>query len=231
MTLFDKLRGGGRTAAAPARTDPASPPMAESNRRASNGLKDFLWLLSDVQQGHLLDLGQVSQATVNFFTDRGFKIYSEDLLRSWKEFLTAEEMRLRASAAQPGEDAEFSRKAMAQKFLQASMAHPPETFHAILIWDLLDYLEEDLQADLVSRSYAMLRPGGVVLGLFHSKKPDSFHRYRIPDANTIEIFPAPAVFPVLRQMQNRDMMRLFSAFRSSKTFVGRDQLREGLFLK
>lgn len=232
MTLFDKLRGGGRTAAAPARTAPVASSAADGNRRTSNGLKDFLWLLSDVQQGQLLDLGQVSQATVNFFTDRGFKIYSEDLLRSWKEFLATEEKRMRASATvESEEDAEFSRAALAQKFLQASMAHPPETFHAVLIWDLLDYLEENLLADLVARLHTMLRPGGVVLGLFHSKKPNGFHRYRIPDPSTIEIFQAPAVFPALRQMQNRDMMRLFSVFRSSKTFVGRDQLREGLFLK
>ena len=232
MTFFDKLRAGGeRTAAAPARSGALSPSTADSNRRPSNGLKDFLWLLSDVQQGQLLDLGPVSQATVSFFTGRGFKIYSDDLLRAWRGFLDAEENRLRASSTKPAKEAEFSLSVLAQKFLQSSVAYPPESFHAILVWDLLDYLEEELLADLVSRFYAMLRPGGVVLGLFHSKKPEAFHRYRIPDADTIELYQASAPCAPLRLLQNRDLMKLFAAFRSSKTFVGRDQLREGLFLK
>jgi len=236
VSLFDKIRSTGDRAAAvpaPLASGPAQP--GDVNRRASNGLKDFLWLLSDVQQGHLLDLGPIAQATVNFFTDRGFKIYSEDMLRGWKEFLSAEEKRLRAApapAGQPGaEDAAFSRAALAKRFLESSMAYQPGTFHAVLLWDVLDYLDEELLPLVVARLFWMLCAGGVVLGLFHSKKPEAFHRYRILDAETIELVPANFVLPPLRQFQNRDLMNLFAAYRSSKTFVGRDQIREGLFLK
>jgi hypothetical protein len=31
--------------------------------------------------------------------------------------------------------------------------------------------------------------------------------------------------------QNREILDIFSEFRTSKTFVGRDQVREALFLK
>jgi hypothetical protein len=231
MGLLDKLRSGEASAAATALKPQAG---AESvNRRASNGLKDFLWLLSDVRQGRVLDLGPVAQATVTFFTERGFKIYSEDLLRGWREFLAAEERRLRQAPVAVGEPAEagFTRGLLAARFLETGFTYPQETFHAILLWDLLDYLDEELLPLAVARTYALLRPGGVVLGVFHNKKPEGFHRYRVLDADAIELVPAPALVPPLRQLQNRDLMNLFSVFRSSKTFVGRDQLREGLFLK
>jgi hypothetical protein len=42
---------------------------------------------------------------------------------------------------------------------------------------------------------------------------------------------SPPLFTVERVFQNREILNLFSRFHSSKTFVGRDQIREGLFLK
>lgn len=233
MGLLNKIRAGSEHAAAGpahAHSSAAAAAALESLRRQSNGLKDFLWLLSDVQKGHLLDLGPIAQATVSFFTERGFKIYAEDLLAGWKEFLAQEEKRLRASG-QSREEAGFSRATLAERFLQSNLSYPPENFNAILIWDLLDYLDEELLPGVVRRLFSLLRPGGVVLGLFHSKKPEGFHRYRIAAADTIELIPAMTILPPLRQLQNRDLMNLFSQFRSSKTFVGRDQLREALFLK
>jgi hypothetical protein len=232
MGLIDKLRSE-RGGAAPAQNAGASAaaPAREAARRPSNGLKDFLWLLGDVEKGQLLDLGPVAQSTVSFFTERGFKIYSEDLLTGWKEFLGHEEKRLRASGQTRAEAAEFSRAALAERFLQSNLRYASESFHAILLWDLLDYLDEELLAGTVARLYALLRPNGVVLGLFHSKKPEALHHYRIPSADTIELLPSIPARPTLRELQNRDLMNLFSQYRSSKTFVGRDQIREALFLK
>lgn len=238
MLLRDRFRPAhDRPGAASALAGPAAsvePAAASGNLRASNGLKDFLWLVGDVKSGHVLDLGPVSQATVSFFTGRGFKVYTEDLLRGWKEFLAGEEKRLRAApVAEVGgaPPEEFSKPALAGRFVGSSLAYAPETFHAVLLWDLLDYLDAELLPLLVARLHALLRPGGVMLGLFHSRKPEAFHRYRVADPSNIELVPAPAVLPHARQFQNRDLMNLFDGYRSSKTFVGRDQIREALFLK
>ena len=73
--------------------------------RPSNGLKEFLWLLSDVQQPRVLDLGNVSQSTLNFFINKGFRISTEDILRSWKEFIASEEDALRRML--PGQSPEL----------------------------------------------------------------------------------------------------------------------------
>lgn len=226
MSLLDKMRVGNDRAAAAQALAPEPPPR---NTRASNGLKDFLWLTSDVRQGRLLDLGPVWQATVGFFTDRGFRVYTEDLLRAWREFLNAEEARLRAAPA--GTAGATSGAALAERFLAENLKHPPETFHAILAWDVFDYLDAEMLPRMAHRLREILRPNGVVLAAFHASKPDAFHRYRVLDAQTIEVLAAPPLFPPQRVFQNREILNLFGQFRSSKTFVGRDQLREALFSK
>jgi len=67
--------------------------------------------------------------------------------------------------------------------------------------------------------------------LFHSRKPEGFHRYRVHDAENLELVGANCSRSPQRVYQNREIQDLFSRFRSSKTFVGRDQVREGLFIK
>src|SRR5215472_7742074 len=81
------------TKAGPATSAPPSP-----NSRVSNGLKEFLWLISDVPRGRVLDLGPIWQSTVSFFVEKGYRVSSEDLLRAWKDFLTDEEEKLRTAA-------------------------------------------------------------------------------------------------------------------------------------
>jgi len=41
------------------------------------------------------DLGSARQTTITFFIERGFKVYTEDLLVTWKIFLDAEEKQWR----------------------------------------------------------------------------------------------------------------------------------------
>ncbi len=70
---------------------PAAPGAVTRNARLSNGLKEFLWQLDGIGHGHLLDMGPARQTTITFFIDRGYKVYTEDLLTTWKNFLDAEE--------------------------------------------------------------------------------------------------------------------------------------------
>jgi len=57
--------------------------------RVSNGLKEFLWNLTDWAAN---DAGSRTawQTTLSFFIERGFRVTSDDLLRSWKEFMSEE---------------------------------------------------------------------------------------------------------------------------------------------
>jgi hypothetical protein len=198
--------------------------------RQSNGLKEFLWQLEGIGHGHLLDFGPARQSTLNFFIERGFKVYTEDLLATWQYFL--EEEGQRAKKLPPDADrSDFAPEGRAEKFLQTTMRYPDGTFDAVLMWDNLDYLDNELMTRLAARITSLVRDGGVVFAMFHTRKPDLFHRYKVLDAQNLELIPASCPFQPQRVLQNREISNLFSRYRSSKMFVGRDQLREGLFVK
>jgi hypothetical protein len=212
------------------RTPPATPGVAPKGGRQSNGLKEFLWQLEGIGRGHLLDLGPARQTTITFFIERGFKVYTEDLLATWQYFLEEEEQRAKKLPA--GADrSEMTPEARAKRFLETTLLYPDDTFDAVLMWDILDYLDNDLMAKLTARITSLVRDGGVVFAIFHTRKPILFHRYRVLDGQNLELIPASCPFQPQRVFQNREISNLFSRYRSSKMFVGRDQLREGLFVK
>jgi SAM-dependent methyltransferase len=196
----------------------------------SNGLKEFLWNLDGLGRGTLLDLGPAWQTTLSFFIERGFRVSSEDILREWKDFLKEEEGRLN----DPGvvsETLDMTPTGRAVRFLESNLQYPRASFDAVLVWDLLDYLEPALAKHTIANLTELLRPGGVVFALFHSKKPEGFQRYRIADSNSLQIISATVLCPAQKVYQNREIQDLFSRFRTMKSFVSRDQLRETLFIK
>ena len=220
-----------RTAGAPiSAVGPTRAPEPHESTRVSNGLKEFLWNLDGLGKGTLLDLGPAWQTTLNFFIERGFRVSSEDILRGWKAFLTEEETRLREDAG-ACETLDMTPSGRATRFLAGNLQYPRATFDAVLLWDLLDYLEPTLVKQMVASLAELLRPGGVILAMFHSKKPEGFQRYRVADSNTLQVISSAVICPAQKVYQNREIQHLFARFRTTKSFVGRDQLRETLFIK
>ena len=248
MAFFSKLRPGqvpalpqkhsppgnihspAAVAVASAGTPPATTGVAPRGGRQSNGLKEFLWQLDGIGHGHLLDLGPARQTTITFFIERGFKVYTEDLMATWQYFLDDEDQRAKQLPAD-ADRSEMTPEGRAKRFLETTMLYPDDTFDAVLMWDILDYLENDLMTKLVERITSLVRDGGVVFAMFHTRKPILFHRYRVLDAHNLELIPSSCPFQPQRVFQNREISNLFSRYRTSKMFVGRDQLREGLFVK
>lgn len=214
---------------APATGSPRAPEM-QSHNRVSNGLKEFLWNLDGLGRGTLLDLGPAWQTTLTFFIERGFRVTSDDLLRSWKSFLDEEEVRLR-NAVTSSESVDLTAAGRAVRFLQDNLKYAPSSFDAVLLWDVLDYIEPTAAKQSVACLTELLRPGGIVFAMFHSKKPEVFQRYRVADSSTLQVISAAPLCPAQRVYQNREIQDLFSRFRTTKSFVGRDQLRETLFIK
>jgi len=157
-------------------------------------------------------------------------VTSDDILRDWSEFQSQES----ASAKErltPEQYAQRTPEALTKKFLEENLQYSAGSFDALLLWDSLDYLDPVLVKSLVGHLTEMLRPGGVVLGLFHSKKPEGFQRYRVMDTNTLQVLGTRPILPAQKPLQNREIQELFGRFRTMKSFVGRDQLRESLFIK
>jgi len=205
-------------------------PEALETTRVSNGLKEFLWNLDGLGRGTLLDLGPAWQTTLSFFIERGFRVSSEDLLRSWKAFLSEEETRLREDSSAL-DTLDMTPSGRAIRFLQENLRYQRVSFDAVLLWDLLDYMEPVLVKQVVANLTELLRPGGVIFAMFHSKKPEGFQRYRVLDSSTLQVVSSAMLCPPQRVYQNREIQDLFARYRTVKSFVGRDQLREALFIK
>jgi hypothetical protein len=250
MSFMSKFRtvgavaGGGAAAVRPAYSRNARVPTAplhapggastqtaeKNSGRFSNGLKEFLWQIEDISRGSVLDLGAVSQATITYFIEHNFKVYTEDLLAAWGAFLEYEAGRVRSLPA-GAEQPDFSPAARASRFLAANLRYPEDSFDAVLLWDVLDYMDREMAQLFLPRICSLIREGGAVLAIFHTRPPEQFQRYRVLDAHNLELVPAPALVQPKHVYQNREIQELFERFRTSKTFVGRDQLREGVFVK
>lgn len=234
MGILTKLRPG-TDAEAASTSPPGNGAMSAENVRVSNGLKEFLRHLGSPEGGQMLDLGPVSQATVDFFTGRRYKLHTNDLLHGWHDFLAAELATLMAStAAAPGSSSSATRSDPAERatrFVAAFLDYPAATFHGVLVWDLIDYLPPEVVHAFIARVHEIVRPGGAVLAIFHNRPPERFHRYRVVSAEGVMYLPATSPVPFGRVLPNREILNLSSSFRSSKTFVGRDQIREALFTR
>ena len=206
-------------------------PGSNESSRVSNGLKELLWNLDGLGRGTLLDLGSAWQTTLSFFIEKGFRVTADDLLRSWKQFLDQEEKSLREAGKIPDATVDMTPTGRADRFLESNLQYPAASFDAVLLWDLLDYLEQPMATKTVACVTEFLRPGGVVFAMFHSKKPEGFQRYRVADSNTLQVISSPVLCPAQRVYQNREIQDLFARYRTTKSFIARDQLRETLFIK
>lgn len=200
-----------------------------SNVRPSYGLKDLLWLVGDRAKGCVLDLGPAWQSTLTFFLDRGFRVSAEDLLREWNEFQARQEAAAR-DFEPSGAPVPLDPQWLASSFLEEALQFPAESVDAALAWSIFDYASDALAPALAERLYEILRPGGCILAIFHGRPPESCQRYRIASEG-IELLPGDTPAHFSRVFQNREILQLFGRFRSAKTYVGRDQIREGLFIK
>src|SRR5579872_4718899 len=106
-----------------ARTPAAATGVVQRAGRQSNGLKEFLWQLDGIGHGHLLDLGPARQTTITFFIERGYKVYTEDFLATWKYFLDEEELRLKKLPAGVDRLKENAEE-LAKHFLETTLLYP-----------------------------------------------------------------------------------------------------------
>ena len=206
-------------------------PETSEITRVSNGLKELLWNLEGLGRGTLLDMGSAWQTTLSFFIEKGFRVTSDDLLRAWKQFLDQEEKSLRDAGQKHDSSVDMTPAGRATRFLESNLKYPAASFDVVLLWDLLDYLEPAMATRTVACVTELLRQGGVVFAMFHSKKPEGFQRYRVADSNTLQVISSPVLCPAQRVYQNREIQDLFGRYRTAKSFIARDQLRENLFIK
>ncbi len=208
------FRGAGAAPAQP----PGKPGTARRATRRSIGWTEFTRTLARYEEPCVLDLGPVSSVNISFLIGFGGRVFNEDVLRASRDtrYLAPQQEGL------PSLDSD--------KFFSENMEHTNLSLDAVLLWDVADYLDEELVKPMVERIHRAMKPGGTLLAFFRTKDagPESpYNRYHIVDPEVLELEPK-AEFPLRRVFNNRHIENLFKDFSSLKFFLARDNVREVL---
>lgn len=210
-----------------------APAAPQKLTRRSSGMGEVSRLLNSQEALCVLDMGATSASNIRFFTGKGHKNYSEDLLRS----------SLDPTLRIP--DSEGKSVVDSKKFLDENLVYPNAQFDVVLCWNLPDYMEENLVKPTIDRLWSVMKPGGLLLAFFHTRDagPDSVcYRYHVTDSDMLEmqeVHFAPPGKPVSekqsprlqRVFNNRHIENLFRDFSSIKFFLSRDSIREVLVVR
>ena len=211
-------------------------PGVQRLTRRSSGLRELARMLQSEEPLCVLDLGSTSAANIRYLTERGHKIYSEDLL----EASTDPEVVTK--------DTDGQRLVDHKSFFSENLAYSNAQFDLVLCWNLADYLDENLVKPVVARLWSVMKPGAVLLAFFHTREagPDApCYRYHIVSPDILEMQHVRAQrdlrkgptgagersFRLQRVFNNRHIENLFRDFTSIKFFLTRDNVREVLVVR
>jgi len=224
--LKNILRGRGSNPAgdpgppsAPVRTQlPARNGVAKESftTRPSRGLQEFFTYIRDQSGLTILDLGGASQQNVNFITNLGHRLYSEDFLQILSETFGLDDT------------VDQSNSGRIEFFLRQALDYPEGHFDGVLAWDVFEYLTPPLLNAVMERMRQIVRPKSYMLAFFHSDdKLDAvpFYTFRIHELNTLEVAEQGRRRPA-QLFNNRSLEKLFGRFESVKFFLAKDRLRE-----
>jgi hypothetical protein len=216
LGFFRDLFGGG---AAPG-TSPAEGGVRL--QRHSMGLQHFTRAILRPDGQTVLDLGPTSSNNLQFITGMGHKAYNNDVL------MAANDSKFQI----PG-DEEGSTKIDVAGFLNEELGYDAQSFDAVLMWDVCDYLPEPLVKPVVERIRHITKPRGALLAFFHTRDAGAdapYFRYHIQNDETLELRQGPQ-FQLQRVFQNRHIENLFVDYYSVKFFLGKQNIREVLLVR
>ena len=193
--------------------------------RHSSGWKELLKHLQTSESLRVLDIGPTSSTNINFITGLGHSIYMANLV---EDAAKAEWM----SVPVVGEPPVFD----VARFLSSNLNFSGRTFDVVIFWDTLDYLPESLVGPLLTELQQAMRPGGLLLGFFHSKDLTSpsaksaFYRYHLTATDAVEMKLA-GNYPLRKIYNNRQIENLLQGFNSFRFFLAKDNLREVIAIR
>ena len=184
--------------------------------RPSRGLEEFFSYIRDQSGLTILDLGGATQQNINFITNLGHRLYSENFLQILEETFGVDDT---VDQSNPGR---------IDYFLRQTLDYPEGQFDGVLIWDVLEYLAPALLTAVVERLHKVVRPKSYMLAFFHSDaKLETVPRYsfRIEEKSALQVAQQGARRPA-QLFNNRRLEGLFGNFESVKFFLTRERLRE-----
>jgi hypothetical protein len=213
LTDLFSIFGGRR---APDADSSATSPSHPEPSYPTKALAKFVKLLSSRESPTLVDLGPVVGSNVTFFGEQ-----------------LACRMRVEDLAADIDRHVKEDRLADLPKFFETRFAQPAESVDGILAWDVMDFLDRPAATALAQSLTRLLRPEGVLLGLFSTAEGRSqvYTKYVVVDQANLRYRTYPAARQRQRSLVNRDIIRLFEGLRVTESFLMKNNVREILFRK
>lgn len=197
-------------------------PFPSEHLRPSAGLDQLFQVLAPLGTRQVLDLGEFTQNNVTQIVNLGHRLTFEDVLGVADQTFG------------PGDPAIVQADGrLSEKFLESTLQFPAESFDAILVWNVLEYLGRHLVEPVVEQLRYILRPGGLMLVCFRADGREAQpiqHAFRIADSRTLAILPKGHRQPA-HLLSTRAIERIFERFGSVKFFLSRDAVREVIVRK
>ena len=205
MPWFPKR--GGKTR----RAEEAPPPEPEAVRLHSLALGDLLDGLVAGGAYRFLDLGPAVGSNLEYLSRFALSVQVADL---W-------------ASISSGEPRSWE-KALDSIAPEAGSAG----YHAVLAWDLLNYLSPERLRQVAARLAEATRPGGRVFALvyYSQEMPAEPPRFRIADRETLT-YPEPPARRSAPRYPQRALQQAFAGFETEKGYVLKTGLQEFLFAK
>lgn len=182
-------------------TEPGRP------HHASNVLKLFTEHLKRRQDAQALDVGPVCGENINFFARRVKRFFVCDMF-------------LRLDLAR--------RKARPPSHAWQQLDYPSQSFDGIMLWGLIDYLDDREVRKLVDLCQDLLRPLGTLLAVVQDEYAFSsvINSYVIAEDFGVYPRPQPHLALPLQRRHNRALLDMVAPFTPLKSFIYRDGIRE-----
>ncbi len=210
------FRGSG-TAVAPGPFSPSRVHGKETQIvRQSRGLEQFFTYINDQVGLSILDLAGLTQDNINFVTDLGHKLYTQDFLRSLDDTFGQEDINGQAAPNR------------IESFLEQNLDFKEHTFDGVLVWDVMQYLSPALLNATVERLHLITRPRSYLLAFFNADEKSlvSPHTtFRIQSQSTL-MLAQQGQRQQAQVFNNRSLEKLFGKFESVKFFLTKEHLRE-----
>ena len=122
-------------------------------------------------------------------------------------------------------------KHMSFKTLWNHLDYPYQSFNGIHLWDLIDHLDDKEAHKLIERCHFMLRSQGLIMAITFEEHspPSSICSFVIHENHHISFRPQHHLDFPRYYRNNRELTALLARFRSVRSFLYRNGVREFLF--
>lgn len=173
-------------------------------------LRLFLQHVKRQDKSCILDVGPVIGANIDFLARNATRLVTCDMFSRLKR---------------------HHQKHLPQKNIWQALDYPEDQFDGILLWNLIDHIENRLVAELAHICSKMMKPRGLLMVINQDVKNRALTQPYYTIKDTFQLceaqFPDSGL-PVFRR-ENRKIFNLMEPLSSAKSYIYRNGSREHLF--